>query len=104
MNVRPYLAILVDSFRAALASRVLWCAFVAIWLLLIALAPIGYQEDLTTDFSRRDIENGTRFKAVLATGLVKPDESGPAIAAIADAMPKELKAQLRSVGEGEEVR
>ena len=48
--MKPYLAIIRDSFHAALASRVLWIAFVAIWLVLAALAPFGYQEDLTTDF------------------------------------------------------
>ena len=37
---RPYAAVLLDSFHAALSSRILWCAFAAIWVLLAALSPI----------------------------------------------------------------
>ncbi|QDV64900.1 ABC transporter permease [Crateriforma conspicua] len=99
-----YTAILIDSFHAALASRVLWCAFVAIWLLLLALAPIGYREDLTTDFRWQDFAAGTKLKAMLATGLVQPEQTGPAVAKIANALPDDLKDQLRQVGEGSEVR
>src|SRR6056297_1739423 len=102
--MRPYLAILADSFHAALASRVLWCAMVAIWLLLAALAPIGYREDFTTTFRWQDFAAGTKLKAMLATGLTEPDEAGPAVAAVAAAMPDELKQQLRRVGQGGEER
>ena len=62
----PYIAIILDSFHAALSSRILWVAFIAIWILLGALAPIGYREDFTTTFRDRDIDNGGRLKAMLA--------------------------------------
>ncbi len=101
--MRPYLAILADSFRAALASRVLWLALVAIWLLLAALAPIGYREDYTTEFRVGDFHNGTQLKALLARGLVDPTEQPKPIGRIAAAMPEDLQVQLRRVG-SEEVR
>lgn len=53
--MRPYLAIIKDSFREALASRVLWVFTGVIVLLLLALAPLGYQHNLTTAFAWGDI-------------------------------------------------
>ncbi len=102
--MRPYLAVIIDSFHAALSSRILWVAFLGIWLLLGALAPIGFREDYTTTFRGRDIRNGTQMKAMLARGLVDPEQAESAIGRIATAMPDDLRRQLRRVGEGEEVR
>lgn len=102
--VKPYLAIIVDSFHSALASRVLWAAMLAIWLLLGSLAPIGLREDYTTKFRWFDVYNGTRMKALLAQGTVDPDSQNAAIGRIAAAMPDELQRKLQRVGEGDEVR
>ncbi len=100
----PYLAVIRDSFHAALVSRILWVAFVAIWLLLGALSPIGYREDFTTTFRAQDFHNGTRMKAMLAQGLVDPDSKQAPIGRLAEAMPEDLRRQLQRVGEGDEVR
>ncbi len=100
----PYLAVICDSFRAALTSRVLWIAFVAIWLLLIALAPFGYREDFTTAFRSQDFHNGTRLKAMLAQGLVDENAKETPAGRLAAAMPEDLARQLRRVGDGDEVR
>lgn len=102
--MRPYLAIISDSFRAALASRVLWAAFLAIWILLATLAPTGLREDYTTTFRWFDVYNGTRMKAMLAQGIVDPEARDLPIGRIAHAMPGELKRELQRVGEGDEVR
>lgn len=101
---KPYLAIIIDSFHSALASRVLWAAMLAIWLLLGSLAPIGLREDYTTKFRWFDIYNGTRMKALLAQGIVDPEVQDKAIGRLAAAMPDEMKRKLRRVGEGDEVR
>lgn len=61
--MRPYLAVIKDSFREALASRVLWILSGCIVLLLLALAPIGYRESLTTDFLWGDISDGPALAA-----------------------------------------
>ncbi|MEM1068969.1 MAG: ABC transporter permease, partial [Planctomycetota bacterium] len=102
--MRPYLAVIRDSFHAALASRVLWGAFVAIWLLLAALFPFGVREDLTTDFRGQDFDNGTRMKAMLARGLADPTQKDSGAGRIAAAMPDEVRRQLELVGNGDEVR
>ncbi len=98
----PYLAIIRDSFRAALSSRVLWIAFVAIWLFLALLAPIGYHEDYTSTISWSDFDNGTQLKAMLARGLVDPTEAENPIGRLAAAMPNSLKRQLENVGKGDQ--
>ena len=104
MSIRPYLAVVADSFRAALSSRVLWVAMVMIWLILLLLAPFGYREDFTTTFRWQDFHNGTRMKAMLARGLVADQGNQTPEGRLAAAMPDELKRQLELVGKGEEVR
>lgn len=104
MSLRPYQAIISDSFRSALSSRVLWIAMVAIWLFLILLSPFGYREDYTTVFRNQDFHNGTRMKGMLAGGLVDPDASGQPLGRLAGALPEDLQRQLRLVGKGDEVR
>ena len=44
--MRPYLAVVKDSFREALASRVLWIMLILIGLFLAAIAPFGWKESL----------------------------------------------------------
>ena len=88
----------------AYASRVLWIAFVAIWILLAALAPIGFRQEYTTDFRSQDFYNGTRLKAMLAQGTVDESLVDQPLGRIASALPEELSRQLRRVGEGDEVR
>ncbi|EMI20286.1 putative membrane protein [Rhodopirellula maiorica SM1] len=100
----PYIAIIRDSFHAALSSRILWVAFIAIWLLLGALAPIGYREDFTTTFRDRDIDNGGRLKAMLAAGIADPNQANTPVGKIANALPDDVKRELRKVGQGEDVR
>jgi hypothetical protein len=104
MSARPYVAIIADSFRAALASRVLWVAIVAIWLFLMLLFPFGYREDYTTTFRNQDFHNGTRLKGMLASGLMDPAGKDEPLGRLAAAMPEDLKRDLRRVGDGDEVR
>ena len=101
--MKPYLAIIRDSFHAALASRVLWIAFVAIWLVLAALAPFGYQEDLTTDFrGARDLANRSRLRGLLAQGLTDPELADTAVGRLAAVMPENIAEELMVVSEGKE--
>ena len=102
--MKPYLAIIVDSFHAALSSRILWIAFLAIWIFLIALAPIGYHEDYTTTFRWFDLDNGTQMKAMLARGLVDPKESESALGRVSRIFPEPIERKLRQVAKGEDVR
>ena len=88
MSPRPYFAVIVDSFRAALSSRVLWVAMVMLWLFLLLLAPFGYREDFTTRFRWQDFHNGTRMKAMLARGLVAEHGDQTPEGRLAGAMPE----------------
>ena len=61
--MRPYLAIIKDSFREALASRVLWVLLGLTTALLLAMAPLGIRLNLTTKFARGDIAEGPQLVA-----------------------------------------
>ncbi len=53
--MRPYLAVIKDSFREALASRTLWILLILIGVTLAALAPFTYHQVLTSGLQRRDL-------------------------------------------------
>ena len=100
-RLSPYAAVIVDSFRAALANRVLWVALISIWIILALLAPVGYRENLTGRFTPFDLYNGTRLKAMLARGLEAED--GTAVSRLAAAMPEGIRSTLKKVAGGENV-
>lgn len=102
--MRPYLAIIADSFRSAFASRILWVALATIYIFLIALAPIGYREVFTTRFSWLDFANGTRMKAMLARAIDEPTNEETPAGRIARQLPDELQRNLQKVAQGQEVR
>ena len=53
--MRPYLAVIKDSFREAFATRVLWIMLILIAVLLALLAPFGYRDALAISLGRSDI-------------------------------------------------
>jgi ABC-2 family transporter protein len=53
--VNKYLAVIKDSFREALVSRVLWLLLVLITLLLLVIAPLGYHEVVTWRLGDGDV-------------------------------------------------
>jgi hypothetical protein len=55
--MRAYLAVIKDSFREALASRVLWILLLLSTLVLAAVAPFGIVERTGIAFSPNDITN-----------------------------------------------
>lgn len=52
--MRPYLAILKDSFREAFASRVLWLMLGIIALFLIVIAPLGFEHGRSATLQRQE--------------------------------------------------
>ena len=74
--MRPYFAIIKDSFREALASYVLWVLLAVIVLFLLAIAPIGYQLNLTGELAWGDIVEGpelvTKLKQAHSSGRPSP--------------------------------
>ena len=65
--MRPYLAIITDSFREALASRMLWILFILTTLLLAAISPLSMIETRATEFQRSEIQDWPAFLAGLAS-------------------------------------
>ncbi len=59
--MRPYLAVLKDSFREAMASRVLWIALIGIVMLLLGLAPFGLRNDVATQLRRQEVVDTKRL-------------------------------------------
>jgi ABC-type transport system involved in multi-copper enzyme maturation permease subunit len=72
--MRPYLAILVDSFREALHSRVLWTMFAVIAVVLAFIFPLHIEDKLNDTFSEADVVRWDKLAAELLKG--KPDEKG----------------------------
>ncbi|HEV3022107.1 MAG TPA: hypothetical protein VGX76_06555, partial [Pirellulales bacterium] len=55
--MRPYLAIIKDSLREALASRVLWILLVVTTLVLLVIAPVSLDQVAASRFQSGDILN-----------------------------------------------
>src|SRR5688572_12590838 len=100
--MRPYLAIIKDSFREALASRVLWILLSLITLKLLLLAPLGIRLNLTTDFTWGDIVEAPRLVASLQRASLIPGPSpGKRIWSLIDEPAREKVLKLRQVEEGD---
>ncbi len=67
----PYLAILKDSFREALASRILWILFLVITVFLVALALTHVDVEANWPLVPRDIRDAN----LLATSLAEQSRS-----------------------------
>ena len=95
--MRPYLAIIKDSFRSALASRVLYVLLGLILLLLLALAPLHIRESLDTkiDFER-DVRtsNIPLVAGQITEGLAKADKG---MLRIWDSLSAEVKNKINKI-------
>src|SRR4029450_797093 len=67
--MRPYVAIIKDSFREAFASKVLWVLLLLILVFLLALAPIGYRLNQVGEFAWGDISEGPPLVTKLRTAF-----------------------------------
>ncbi len=72
--MRPYVAILKDSFREAMASRVLWVMLAIITLVLALLVPLGLNEQPGTVIQAADLRNSASLlrKLAAAAGSEQP--------------------------------
>ena len=96
--MRPYLAIIKDSFRAAWASKVLYVLLGLITLLLLALAPLHYQESLDWKLIPSDYirESGSISERLFDQ---KDSADEPLIGEIWQALPNGLRDDLTSTFE-----
>lgn len=93
--MRPYLAIIKDSFRAALASKVLYVMLVLITFLLLVIAPLHYQETLDWKINR---ERNVTSPVLLFERLVDrhDDEGEEVVSRIWDRLSAPLQKDLDS--------
>ncbi|MCA9214883.1 MAG: ABC transporter permease [Planctomycetales bacterium] len=59
--MRPYLAVIKDSFREAIASRILWIMLLIIGLLLAGAAPFGLKKSLAYRVMRDELRRVDEF-------------------------------------------
>ena len=90
--MRPYLAIIKDSFRAAMASRVLYVLLLLITLLLIAIAPIHMRE--TLDWKLNSDFN-VRKPALAMRQIVNNKDSKPA-SRVWELLPDGIKSKMEN--------
>lgn len=97
--MRPYLAILIDSFREALYSRVLWMMFVVITLFLAIIFPLHFLDKLNSSFAEDDVASWPSLAEALMQGA--PDAEGvvpsKAVARIYDTLSQESKSNLDKI-------
>lgn len=71
--MRPYLAVLKDSFREALASRVLLVTLIGIAVVLLVLSPFGLETTTSTELRRSELVRPERLLAQLEEAANEPD-------------------------------
>ena len=100
--MRPYLAIIKDSFRAALASKVLYVLLGLIVLFLLLLAPAHIRESLDTRIVRdRDLRDVSSLLERLNED--RQDEKKIAVNRIWSQLSDELKASIeKTVGSADD--
>lgn len=76
--IRPYLAVLENALREAMASRVLWFTSGLVLLLLAVLAPIGYQVQPATELAFAELVDAAglieQLQAEHARGVPSPGQ------------------------------
>ncbi len=100
--MRQYLAIIKDSFRAAMASRVLYVLLALITVLLLALAPFHFVE--TLDWKLVYQQHVKDPAALIEQILEKKDDPGrPEVGKIWEMLPASLKKDLEKTRKSEGV-
>ena len=92
--MRPYLAIIKDSFRAAMASRVLYVLLLLITLLLVALAPLHLNESL--DWRLASDVNVHKPNA-LVRKVVSDKETKPGVIRVWSMLPGSLQKEMTAI-------
>lgn len=98
--MRPYFAVIVDSFREALYSKVLWILLALITVLLVGLAPVGVTYPLTTILDDQDVRSTKGFAERLVRG--GEDDSNPVREKIWNRLSPELQTRLKEVAKSDE--
>lgn len=95
--MRPYFAILIDSFWEAVGNRVLWVLLVGWALVLAGLAPFGYVTERSFKLSSYDIDNFDKIKERLLEAA--KGQGNESVQAVASKLPPEFLEKLKPVPE-----
>ncbi len=95
--MKPYLAILIDSFWEAVGNRVLWALLIGWSLLLLGLAPFGYISQRSYQLSNNDIDDRQQLIELLAKGA--RGEGKPAAVAVASRLDAPFVERLQQAQE-----
>jgi hypothetical protein len=98
--MKPYLAILIDSFWEAIGNRILWALLLGWSLILMGLAPFGYVSERSFKLSSVDIDNRSQLVSNLAKGAT--GEGNRSVQAIASRMDADFLAQLKQTVESDD--
>ncbi len=75
--MRPYWAIVRDSFHEALASRVLWILLAISTVVLVALLPLGFIEEAGSYLSREDfLDRAKLMRKIVTQGKAREASPG----------------------------
>ncbi|MEY4566169.1 MAG: hypothetical protein RLY14_1139, partial [Planctomycetota bacterium] len=91
--MKPYLAVLADSFSEALSSRVLWILLAAWTLILAGLAPFGYIEEQSFEVKVSDIKDRDAFIKQIDSAV--KGQGSDAQKRIGERLPQETKDGLK---------
>lgn len=100
--MRPYLAILIDSFREAVHSRVLWVVLFSITLVFALVFPLGRGERATTGLRPRDVLSWPQFAQRLVTAGQDEEAASSPARHIWDKLDENARSQLRGLVEKNE--
>lgn len=98
--MKPYIAILIDSFWEAVGNRVLWALLIGWSTVLIAIAPFGYISERSYRLSSSDIDNREQLISRLAKGT--QGEGRAAIVAVAKLIDDAFALRLRQAADSED--
>lgn len=95
--MKPYLAILIDSFWEAVTSKVLWALLIGWSILLAGLAPFGYVIERSYELPRGDVRNRLGLAQKMAKGLTPQGTATQK--AISQRLGPEVKKRLEAANE-----
>ncbi len=98
--MKPYIAILIDSFWEAVGNRVLWALLIGWSTVLIAIAPFGYISERSYRLSSSDIDSREQLVSRLAKGT--QGEGRAAIVAVAELLDDAFAQRLRQAADSED--
>lgn len=98
--MKPYIAILIDSFWEAVGNRVLWALLLGWSVVLLGLAPFGYITERSYRLSSSDIDNRGQLISRLAKGT--RGEGRAAIVAVAKLLDKSFAQRLRQASDSDD--